>query len=459
MATTYVSPTLIGFRDVADGLEFDYRSEHDPAKTWTTRVQNGQAVCNCIGYANHQKCLHLGDALGRAESHQASSHSTAAPALMAPTALPANRPILERRQRSVMIPTPTELTGMIQLANALAMGSGFAIPQHYDSSPKVFAAVYWGWEKDVPPMTVLSHTFVVNGRLEPDAQLLMGMILRARPNCEWRWIVEPNEATGGEVELYIHGIKRSSGKWTPADAMRAGQLTMPKRKMIDFWEEHGAGKKARPVFKLGTDGKPLFEDAPGNWQLWPTRMYAWACVKIAARLGAADVINGMDALNIGGDLLIETEPAALLSESAGFVSAREEFSRDPWHPPAEPSEAPEPPDATPPPAPYAPVDQYLWLPLLVAARTRDFAAVDDRSIGAIVGAEDEDQMLEAIEKWVFAEGETTSLDARIRELLKLATRWQLDRLEDDAKKQPTPMNRGTGLAGAQQRWRDDDFRN
>lgn len=475
-------PMFVGFQDKGDTLEFQYRSHSDPSKTWTTTVQNGIAVCNCTGYQAHGNCYMLADALGRAEMHRLAS----APAsVTVPVQVPAGRGgAVQRRDRAMLIPTAEEITSMIKLSNALALSAGFAIPDVFDSSPKVFSAVLYAWERDVPPMTVLNHCLIVNGRIEPDAQLMAGMIQRARPGARWKWIVEPSEAEGAEVELWINGMKRATGKWTPADALRSKQLEMPRRRVIAEWGERGANGKSRPIFAKDERGNILTEDQPGNWQLWPTRMYAWAVIKIAARLGASDLINGLDALTMGAStLMIEEEATAAPLMGGAGPTAREQFAEDPWAlAPAEnlartaaetvirdahsaPQAAPEPaPAAAPAPEPsQATQTGYPWLPPLQALRARHFTAVDDRAIGAVVGAEGPD-MLEAIDRWCFAGGPAADLSERMRELLKLATRWQLDQAEADALagRQPAepqaamPLG-ARSMAEARKEWNDEDF--
>lgn len=448
-------PTFVGFRDRGDVLQFDYQPS-DPAVKglWTTTVQNGVADCSCVGFVNHQRCHHCEDALGRAEQHRLSKEP-AAPLSMAPAAVGSRG--VSRRNRAMMIPEPHELTGMIKLSSALAMGAGFAIPATFDSGPKVFAAAFKAWELDVPVMTMLGHSFIVNGKLEFDAQLMCGLIQREIPGARWDWIVEPSETQGAHVLLIVNDIKRSEGRWTPADADRAGQLRMPRRKKVEFWEVNAQGKNV-PHFatEKNADGKdvPVYEDVPGNWQLWPTRMYAWAVVKIAARLGAADVINGLTALNVGSDLVVEQPPAAI----AEYTQVRDEFAEDPFaRATAEASEQEAPPPSPEPP-PQAEPTAYPWLPPLQAIRTRDFGAIEDRAIAAVVGAETAEDMLAAIDRWIFQDGPAADLQGRARELMKAASKWQLDRIEAEATAKRTPVPAGArSMAEAQKAWADDDF--
>lgn len=461
-------PTLTGFRDLGATLEFQYRSASDPTKTWTTMVNPalGTTSCNCVGCATHGHCYHEADALGRAEAHRLSS--TPAP-ITAPLPVPARRAgggAVQRRERMMMIPSADDLHDMIKLSSAVAGAAGFAFPDYYSDSRRVFAAVLWAWERDVPVMTTLNHTFAVNGKIEADAQLMAAMIARARPGVEWRWLVEPSEADGAEVELWIGGMRKATGKWTPADALRAKQLDMPRRKAIESWED-GPGGKRRPKFKTDAEGKPVYEDVPGNWQLWPTRMYAWAAIKIAARLGAPDLINGLEGLSMSqlGEIPEQASPFA-------DVPIRDQFGENPWHAgtPAPAEAAPETreaPQESAPPSVATPTG-YPWLPPLQALRAHNFEAVADRAIGVIVKAEGAD-MMEAIDRWCFAEGPAADLHGRMRELLKLATRWQLDQAEQEGRQtaeqpQRTPMfgepaptgARSVSLSEARRSWTNDD---
>lgn len=71
--------------------------------------------------------------------------------------------------------------------------------------------------------------------------------------------------------------------------------------------------------------------------------------------------------------------------------------------------------------------QYAWLPGLQALRKRDFVAVDNEAIGAVVDAKDVGLMA-AIDRWIFANGPTDDVYGRARELLILAGKWRLDHL-------------------------------
>lgn len=465
MPATKDAPVLVGFRDPEDGtLQFHYRSNSDPAKVWTTTVTvDGNTACNCIGWVTHNHCVHEGDAKGRAEAHRATASGFEAMS-SAPTTVPGRG--LQRRQRLAMVPEPEELISLIKLSNALSMAAGLVIPAHFDSGPKAFAAAFWAWERDVPIMTAFAHTLVINGKLEPDGQLMMGLIQREKPTTEWRWIVEPSEADGAHVELWIDGKRlKGTGKWTPADAMRSKQLEMPRRKVVAEWKENASGKRY-PVPAKDKDGKDIYEEAPGNWQLWPTRMYAWQVVKIAARLGAPEIINGLTALSLGGDLYVDD--AAVPTITAGYPpSVRESFAENPFAkatameaagagwvggprnegPSGSAENVPDAPrsaqggEEAPKEAPQATrAGTYAWLDVLQALRRDKFPAVDDEALGAIVRAEGAD-MMRAIDNWIHADDEfvtAINIPDRCLALMKAATRWQLDHAEQAKREREAP---------------------
>lgn len=439
MATKEKAAKLLGFRDLGERLEFDYESSEGAGKGWTVATGPEGESCGCIGFVNHGHCYHADDAKLRAAAHRGSTGWEVVPT--APTPLAPNRSI-QRRDRMVMIPTPDELNGMIKLASALAMAAGTAIPEQFDTGPKAFAALFWGWERDVPMMTVFAHCLIVNGKIEPDAQLMMGLIQRERPGTEWRWIIEPSEAEGAHVELWIDGKKRSDGKWTPADALKSKQLSVPTKRRIEKWDKSANGKSF-PVFAKDSAGNFIIDEVPGNWQLWPTRMYAWSAVKIASRLGASDVINGLTALAIGGDLMVETTVAPALA----YGGVRDAFEADPFAAAAAEtapaaaaaptaaetaSEAPPAPQdgpKEPEPAPQAVrAGEYPWMAPLQDLRAAKYPAVDDADIGAIVKAEGPD-ILAAIDRWIFSPGGAVDIPERVHLLLRQATRWQLDQLD------------------------------
>ena len=49
------------------------------------------------------------------------------------------------------------------------------------------AVMLAGWEVGAKPMTALRHMFVVNGRTEPDAQLMMGIVKARDPSARFQF--------------------------------------------------------------------------------------------------------------------------------------------------------------------------------------------------------------------------------------------------------------------------------
>lgn len=436
-------------------MEFKYESKTEPGKFWTTVVERGQAVCDCIGYVNHGKCHHQDDSLAQVKAALGETlmgeRSLVAAAAPKHTAIPA-RPTV--RTPHAMMPSRDEIRSMIDLSNALARGAGVMIPKHYDKSEKVFAAAYFGWELGVPVMTVLRHTFVINGRIEPDAQLMMGLVIARDPTAEFRWKVGPDALLGAEVELWLRGNHVSTGKWLPSDAERSGQLKMPRKKVVTGWKPGRNGRDV-PEFEMDAQGKYVMVDEPGNWQLWPSDMYAWAAVKRACRFGASHLINAIEGMfSLGATLISESfaVDAANAEEEYGSMGTAGLMELDPFagqmatpgddDPPAAPTPGPAPapqdappvasdtPSPTPTPvgdvspqesAPVQPQGKYLWLDDLQRLRANEFKSVDSKEICAFLEVDPEFvNELDAIEEWIFDhtdKGIDVSYPERTRALL------------------------------------------
>jgi hypothetical protein len=188
------------------------------------------------------------------------------------------------------------------LARSVVNARGHAVPAAVDTPAKAFAIMLAGWEVGAKPMTALRHMFVINGRTEPDAQLMMGIVKARDPSA--RFVFHSRADDLCDVELFRGGRPVVRLAYTAADAERAGLL-----------------KKGGP------------------WTQYRKDMMAWAAVKRVCRLGAPDLINAISGVDVGeagdmmGDLpdedasVIDTEvvPAAeLLNEGDEPEEATEE---------------------------------------------------------------------------------------------------------------------------------------
>src|SRR5207244_565354 len=134
------------------------------------------------------------------------------------------------------------------------------------------AVLLAGWELGVKPMTAFRHIFVVNGRTEPDAQVMMGLVRAKDPSAQF--IFHQYTAEYCDVELRRGGESVIRVMYTIDDAIRSGQTAKG-----------------------------------GPWKQYPRDMCAWAAVKRACRLGAPDLVNAIPSVMEGdaADLLEEND--------------------------------------------------------------------------------------------------------------------------------------------------------
>lgn len=161
------------------------------------------------------------------------------------------------------LPTIPEVQIIKTIANSVIEARGHAVPAGIDSPEKAFAVMLAGWELGLKPMTALRHCFVVNGRTEPDAQAMMGVVQARDPTARFVFHERTREAC--EVELQRGGQTIIRSRYTIEDAQASGQT---KR-----------------------EGSP--------WRLYPRDMLAWAAVKRACRFGAPDLINAIAGTDVG----------------------------------------------------------------------------------------------------------------------------------------------------------------
>jgi len=167
-----------------------------------------------------------------------------------------------------VLPTRPEIGIMTELARSVVNARGHAVPAAVDTPAKAFAIMLAGWEVGAKPMTALRHMFVINGRTEPDAQLMMGIVKARDPSA--RFVFHSRADDLCDVELFRGGRPVVRLAYTAADAERAGLL-----------------KKGGP------------------WTQYRKDMMAWAAVKRVCRLGAPDLINAISGVDVGeaGDMM------------------------------------------------------------------------------------------------------------------------------------------------------------
>jgi hypothetical protein len=245
-----------------------YISRSQPGQSYKTTVRNGAGVCDCFGFRTHGRCWHVKRLIVKERNmNENKAEERALVAHEGPAPVEVNIP-----PRS--LPTSAELSVMGKIAQTLVQARGHSVPKEIDTMAKAAAVLLAGWELGVKPMTAFRHIFVVNGRTEPDAQIMMGLV-RAK-DASAQFIFHEYTAERCKVELRRGGESIVTVEYTLKDATASGQLAKG-----------------------------------GPWKQYPRDMCAWAAVKRACRLGAADLINAIPGIETAdaADLIEEALPA------------------------------------------------------------------------------------------------------------------------------------------------------
>lgn len=241
---------------------FTAPSQSNPNTLYRIQVSaDGEvAVCTCPGYERHGGCLHVKEILGRPEvaGLREPAKVTTRDMVVADTQLPA----LPVELPTKLLPGLDEIRAMQELGHALSGAVGYAIPSSLKNPDQAFAIMLAGWEMGIRPMTAFRHVFVVNGRTEPDAQLMMGIVAANDRTAEFRFSERSSTRCAGE--LWRHGKLVVAGEYTIEDAQHAHLIK-----------------------------------ADNPWAKFPRDMCAWALVKRLCRLGASDLINAVSAFGEG----------------------------------------------------------------------------------------------------------------------------------------------------------------
>lgn len=261
-----------------------YKSRTQAGVSYKTTVHDGQGACDCWGYRRHGHCWHVQRLL---EKEKQMTDNEKAIAVRDEDDTPPAPMALTIPERT--LPTSGELAVMAQIAKTLAAVRGHSVPKEIDSPAKAAAVILAGWEVGLKPMTAFRRIFVVNGRTELDAQALMGVVRAKDASAEF--IFHEYETDRCRVELRRGGKSVVTASYTLEDATKSGQVAKG-----------------------------------GPWKTYPRDMCAWAAVKRACRLGAADLINAIPAVDVGaaGDMLMGEEDAGLRDAVGGEVLEMQE---------------------------------------------------------------------------------------------------------------------------------------
>lgn len=227
-------------------FEVDSRDRHRAGTVYRVYLaDDGSLVCSCPAPEFHLHCWHL-DAV-RKELRM--SESTAlVPIQVAP-------PL-------AVLPTRDELGIIGVIAATVVKAKGHAVPASIDSAEKAAAVMYAGWELGAKPMTALRHISVINGRTEPDGQLMMGICMAKEPGLLFVVTHEDEEQT-------------------------TMQLTRPRRNLrVEFTYTNADAKTAGLLEK------------PGPWTQHRKLMRAYACAKRLCRIYCPDLINQIASVEV-----------------------------------------------------------------------------------------------------------------------------------------------------------------
>jgi len=291
---------------------FRIPSETVRGQSYKVEVQNGEAVCDCPGFRSHHHCKHV-DRLLEGEDccwigDPCPEHNPTKEKTMSETeTVPEERALavtddipeaLPMQMPATTLPTQAELSIIGKIAATVIGAKGHAVPASIDSPAKAAAVMLAGWEMGLLPMAALRHVYVVNGRTEPDAQAMMG-IVRAQDSTA-RFTFLEYTAERCTVELRRRGESVAICTYTLEDAKKSGQLA---------------------------------KDGP--WHKYPRDMLAWAAVKRVCRLGAADLVNAIGSRRVAEvrEMLSEPQEAAaqLAEPSADAVGGAVEIAGETTH--------------------------------------------------------------------------------------------------------------------------------
>lgn len=224
---------------------------------------DGEAQCICPGFENVGHCW----AATRVKEYVMVTEES--------TALV---PIKVEPPRSIL-PSKQELNIIGTIARTVVGARGHAVPASIDSPAKAAAVMLAGHELGVKPMTALRHIFVVNGRTEPDAQIMAGIVTAHEPDAHFEIV----HLTASECTM---------------------RLSRPSKGPNAVWEYTYTIEDAEKAKLLRND----------NWDKYPKDMLRYAATKRLCRAYAPDLINSVGTVEVSAinDLLAAAEEDAEL---------------------------------------------------------------------------------------------------------------------------------------------------
>lgn len=193
--------------------------------------------------------------------------------------------------RDVATDSWTDVLGdVVTLSRGIA-GTEFVPAGLRGSVEKTTAAILYGRELGLPPMTALGSIHVIDGRAGTSAESMRALILQAGHELEIR------EMTTSRCR--IAGRRRGSESWTEAVAAKA-----------EFDQ-----------VRIRTRGGSMKLTEKDNWRNWPAEMLLARATTRLARMMFADVIHGMRSTEELSDMTETGQAPAAGRADAGQVPA------------------------------------------------------------------------------------------------------------------------------------------
>lgn len=257
-----------------------YRVESSriPGRWYMVQLAPGAAACNCPGGRPWGRlCQHMRRVIEM--TNALAKLPEADQAALAPLEIQPPKSVADK------YPPPVVLQTMYHLARSAPYAKGQAVPKSIDHPGKALMVMVAGYELGMGPAAALRHVVAVNGRTEPDAQAMMGIILANDPSAHFDF--EEISADRCKLHFARGGRHVISCEYTTADAERAGQLPATQR-VIARWEN------SRPVYAKDAQGNDVWEiNASSPWNTHRHLMLAYNAIRTAAKLGAPDLINAI----------------------------------------------------------------------------------------------------------------------------------------------------------------------
>lgn len=241
-------------------------SESDAGLSYDVLIgADGNATCTCGDYENRKRytgepCKHIKQAK---EADVTTMTREVATIKVAPP--------------NSALPTRAELQSMDMIAARMFAAKAVALPTNLKTEADVNAVLLAGWEYGVAPMTAVRHIALVNGKTEPDAQLMAGIVMAKEPDAKFEVIFEDDTTTTVRLTRPTRQIK-AEFSYTNAMAQAAGLL-----------------------------------NKQGPWTQHRQVMRQWAAIKRLARAYCADLINGISSA-MYGPLSAPTQPVEVIDD-------------------------------------------------------------------------------------------------------------------------------------------------